>query len=60
MGALASERLRSSQSEPRVAGARSTKANVQGEAISGEYVGAKPVTMPDGSDAQINPVVKTL
>jgi predicted MPP superfamily phosphohydrolase len=31
------------------------KLTVAGGTISGEYVGAKPGTMPDGSDAQITP-----
>lgn len=35
------------------------KLTVSGGTISGEYVGAKPGTMPDGSDAQITPGVDT-
>ncbi|TMK38788.1 MAG: hypothetical protein E6G56_13420 [Actinobacteria bacterium] len=35
------------------------KLTVAGGKISGEYIGAKPGTMPDGSDAQITPAVET-
>jgi Calcineurin-like phosphoesterase len=35
------------------------KLTVEGGKISGEYVGAKPGTMPDGSDAHITPAVDT-
>jgi hypothetical protein len=35
------------------------KLTVTGVQISGEYVGVKPGTMPDGSDAQITPAVDT-
>jgi hypothetical protein len=35
------------------------KLTVSGGNISGEYVGAKPGTMPDGSDAKITPAVDT-
>ena len=35
------------------------KLTVDGGKISGEYVGAKPGTMPDGSDARITPAVDT-
>ena len=35
------------------------KLTVTGGKISGEYVGVKPGTMPDGSDATITPAVDT-
>lgn len=35
------------------------KLTVVGGKISGEYVGVKPGTMPDGSDAQISPALDT-
>ena len=35
------------------------KLTVSGMTISGEYVGVKPGTMPDGSDAVITPAVET-
>lgn len=35
------------------------KFTVSGKSISGEYVGVKPGTMPDGSDAVITPAVDT-
>lgn len=35
------------------------KLTVSGGRISGEYVGARPGTMPDGSDAQITPALDT-
>ena len=35
------------------------KLAVSGHTISGEYVGVKPGTMPDGSDAQITAQVDT-
>ena len=35
------------------------KLEVSGGKISGEYVGAKPGTMPDGSDAKITPALDT-
>jgi Calcineurin-like phosphoesterase len=35
------------------------KLTITGGQISGEYVGVKPGTMPDGSDAQITPAAET-
>lgn len=35
------------------------KLTVSGGTISGEYIGVKPGTMPDGSDAQITPALDT-